>query len=116
MKRERITEHLDINLDSERWVCRRCERELGDARQGVKRGLLVRERDPAEVHRPLIDPERYELTFAPDANWCRMLEYCCPGCAVLVEVEYLPPGHPVSHDIYDVDWLKRRTASTADVA
>ena len=106
--RERITEHLDMDLERERWVCNRCEQDIGDARRSFKHGLLVRDRDPHTIHRPLIDPDKHQFTFAPDPAWCRMLEFCCPGCGTLVEVEYLPPGHPVSHDRYDVDWLKER--------
>lgn len=116
---ERITEYLDVDLDTETWRCSRCGREHGSAHESYKRGLVVQRRDPAEVHRPLIDPDAYAFTFAPDAGWCQLLEYYCPGCAVMVEVEYLPPGHPITHDIeLDLEWFKRRRAdaqpSTAD--
>ena len=108
---ERITEYLDVDLDTERWRCSRCGHEHGSARENFKHGLLVRERDPREVHRPLLDESRYEYTFAPDPEWCRLLEYYCPQCAVLVEVEYLPPGHPITNPVeLDLDWLKRRVA------
>ncbi|WP_205697126.1 acetone carboxylase subunit gamma [Conexibacter sp. SYSU D00693] len=111
---ERITETLDVDLDTETWRCSRCGREHGSAHENYKRGLVVHRRDPAEVHRPLVDPEAYEYTFAPDAAWCQMLEWYCPGCAVMVEVEYLPPGHPITHDIeLDLDWLRRRRAAAA---
>ena len=60
-----MTEYLEIDLDSERWHCRRCERDLGSARGNYKEGTLVYDRDPRDIHRPLIDPERYEFTFAP---------------------------------------------------
>lgn len=101
-----ITEYLEIDLERERWRCTRCERELGDARRNYKEGCLVRERDPREIHRPVVDGE---YTFAPDPDWCRILEFICPGCGTLVEVEYLPPGHPITHDIeLDVDALKAR--------
>jgi len=55
-----------------------------------------------------LDPQRYAFTFAPDPAWCRIIEYYCPGCATLLEVEYLPPGHPLTrHDIeLDIDHLK----------
>lgn len=103
-----ITEYLRVDLNAERWECRRCDTTLGPARHNYKRGLLVCERDPGEVHRPLLDPERYAYTYAPDRAWCRLLEYCCPQCGVLVEVEYLPPGHPPVWDIeLDIDALKR---------
>lgn len=102
--RRQITEYLDIDLELEQWVCRRCERELGDARRSYKEGCLVWARDPREVHRPVVEGP---YSFAPDAEWCRVLEFICPGCATLVEVEYLPPGHPITHDIeIDIDALK----------
>ena len=38
----------------------------GPARGNYKEGTLVYDRDPTEIHRPLIDAGRYEFTFAPD--------------------------------------------------
>jgi len=47
--------------------------------------------------------------IAPDRDWCRIVEFYCPGCAVLMEVEYLPPGHPLTRDIeLDIDAMKAR--------
>ncbi len=107
-----VTEYLKIDLDAERWQCRRCAHDLGSARDNYKRGLLVYDRDPREIHRPILDPTLYRYTFAPDPTWCRILEYYCPGCGTQVETEYLPPGHPPTHDIeLDVDDLKRRFGS-----
>jgi acetone carboxylase gamma subunit len=104
-----VTENLSINLDTEMWHCRRCEREIISARENYKRGLLVFERDPREVHKPILDPDRYEFTFGPDPTWTRILEYYCPDCGQMMEVEYLPPGHAPLHDIeFDIDALKRR--------
>ena len=104
-----VTEYLEIDLVTERWRCRRCNEDLGSARDNYKRGLLVYDRDPREIHRPLIDDKRYRYTFAPDPTWCRILEYYCPGCGTQVETEYLPPGHPPTNDIeFDIDDLKRR--------
>src|SRR6185369_8081811 len=65
-----MTEYLEIDLETERWRCRRCGHDLGSARGNYKEGTLVYDRDPTEIHRPLIDPGRYEFTFAPDAT-CR---------------------------------------------
>lgn len=106
-----ITEYLEVDLKTERWHCRRCDHDIQDARGNYKEGLVVAERDPREVHRPLIDETRYEFTFAPDPEWCRLIEFYCPSCATLLEVEYLPPGHPLTHDIeLDVDAMKARHA------
>ena len=113
-----MTEYLEIDLDTERWLCRPCGQDIASARDNYKRGTLVYDRDPSEIHRPLIDPAKYEFTFAPDPAWCRILEFYCPGCGTLIETEYLPPGHPPTYDIeIDVDSLKQqwatRPASTA---
>ena len=110
-----MTEYLRIDLDSEQWQCRRCNREIAPARQNYKTGLLVHDRDPREIHRPLIDPDKYEFTFAPDPQWCRIVEFYCPGCATLVEVEYLPPGHPPTYDLeIDIDALRELKAGLPD--
>lgn len=104
-----ITEYLRINLESEQWECRRCQASLGHARENYKCGLLVYDRDPREIHRPLLDPARYERTYSPDPSWCRILEYYCPKCGTMMETEYLPPGHPPVRDIeLDIDALRAR--------
>lgn len=106
-----ITEYLEVDLKTERWHCRRCDHDIEHARNNYKEGLMVAERDPREVHRPLIDETRYEFNYGPDPEWCRLIEFYCPTCATLMEVEYLPPGHPLTHDIeLDVDAMKARHA------
>lgn len=111
-----ITEYLRINLDTEQWECRRCSKELAPARGNYKRGLLVYDRDPREIHRPLLDTKLYERTYSPDPTWCRVLEYYCPHCGTLFEAEYLPPGHPPLHDIeLDIDALKAQWKDRPEV-
>lgn len=111
-----ITEYLRINLENERWECRRCDHDLASARGNYKRGLRVYNRDPREIHRPLLDPKKYANTFSPNPDWCRILEYYCPNCGTLVEAEYLPPGHPPLHDIeLDIDALKLQWADREEV-
>ncbi len=106
-----ITEYLRIDLDSEQWECRHCDRVLIGARENYKRGLLVYDRDPREINPPKLDPERYEYTFSPDPKWCRILEYYCPGCGTMVETEYTVPGAPPLHDLeFDIDYLKAHAA------
>ena len=63
MARVHLAQYLDLDLDGERWRCHDCGHDLGDARQNYKRGLLVHDRDPSEVHRPLIEGE---FTFSPN--------------------------------------------------
>ena len=39
----------------------------------------------------------------------RIVEFYCSGCGTQLETEYLPPGHPITHDIeIDVERLKQR--------
>ncbi len=102
----RITESLDLDLANELWCCNRCGRELIGARENYKRGCLVRQRMPDEVHQPMVQGE---YTFSPDPDWCRIIEFYCPQCGTMLENEYLPPGHPITHEIeLDIDSLKQK--------
>ncbi|WP_031404678.1 acetone carboxylase subunit gamma [Thiomonas sp. FB-Cd] len=104
-----ITEYLEIELNSERWHCRSCGHDIASARENYKTGLLVYDRDPREIHAPILDETKYEFTYAPDPTWCRIVEFYCPSCGTQIENEYLPPGHPLTHDIeLDIDKLKQR--------
>jgi len=104
-----MSENLRIDLDAEMWECRHCNKVLISARDNYKRGLLVYDRDPREIHKPLLDPEKYTLTYAPDPTWCRLLEYYCPQCGTMMETEYLPPGHPPLRDMeFDIDAMKEQ--------
>jgi len=108
-RRIRFTEYLDLEIDQETWVCNRCNHILGSARENYKKGCLVHERDAREIHPPLVSGP---YNFSPDPLWIRIVEFYCPGCGTQVETEYLPPGHPLTHDIeLDLDTLKGRIAS-----
>ncbi len=103
----RITEYLEIDLAHEMWCCRRCSRELVSARENYKTGCLVAEVPLQEVHNPLV--QGGEFSFCPDPDFCRLIEFYCPDCGTMIENEYLPPGHPLTHDIdLDIDVLKAR--------
>jgi acetone carboxylase gamma subunit len=109
LERETITEYLEIDLETERWHCRRCGHDIASAREDYKHGLLLYDRDPRDIYQPKIDAE---YSHAPDPEWCRIVEYYCPQCATQLEVEYLPPGHPLTHDLeLDIDALKSRQLS-----
>jgi len=104
-----ITESLEIDLGSETWHCRRCQRSLGPAAKNYKEGCLVYARDPSTLYPPVVEGERY--SFAPDPALCMLVEFYCPGCGTLIETEALPPGHPPTHDIeLDVESLRRTAA------
>lgn len=103
----RITEYLEIDLHSEQWCCQRCGHTLISARENYKKGCLVAEQPLTEVHPPLVEKEVY--SFCPDNDFCRLIEFYCPQCGVMIENEYLPPGHPITHDIeLDIDALKKK--------
>jgi len=109
MTRIRITEYIDLAVEDERWRCRVCDTELGSARESYKHFLRLYERDPRDVHRPVLDGE---YTFAPDPAWVRIVEFYCPSCSTQVDTEYLPPGQPITHDIeLDIDSLRARLAN-----
>ncbi|MCF4165863.1 acetone carboxylase subunit gamma [Zavarzinia compransoris] len=111
-----VTEYLRIDLDTEKWECRSCNHEIGNARGNYKEGLLVYDREPAEIHKPLLDPKRYSHTYTPNPKWCRILEFYCPNCGTMVETEYTVPGHPPVHDIeFDIDALKAQWATRKPV-
>jgi acetophenone carboxylase len=104
-KKMQITETLDIDLEKEMWCCNRCGTPLISAKKNYKEGCLIAERSPLEVHRPLV---KGDFNFAPSPEWCRVIEFYCPGCGVMFEVEYLPPGHPITYDIeIDLEELKK---------
>jgi len=104
--RIRFTEYLDLDLNSEQWLCNRCSHLLGPATENYKHGCLVHHRDPREIHPPIVPGA---FTFAPDPLWVRIVEFYCPGCGAQMETEYLPPGHPITHDIeVDIPALKER--------
>lgn len=103
-----VGENLAMDIDEELWTCSACSRELGPAQENFKHGLLVYERDPKEIHPPLIEGL---YTFSPNAAWIRILEFYCPGCGAQIETEYLPPGHPITNTTeIDVASLKARLA------
>ncbi len=103
----RITECLEIDLDKDQWCCQGCGFPLIGARENYKKGCLVAERSLEEVHPPLVEGQAY--SFCPDPAYCRLLEFYCPGCGKLLENEYLPPGHPITHEIeLDIDALKQK--------
>jgi acetone carboxylase gamma subunit len=108
-RRIRVTEYLDLELDDEQWICNRCGRVLGPAGENYKKGCLLYDRDPREIHPPIVEGS---YSFAPDPLWVRIVEFYCPGCGTQIETEYLPPGHPITHDIeMDIKTLKARLDS-----
>jgi acetophenone carboxylase len=105
-RRVKITPYLLLDVDEEMWYCAVCNYKLISARENYKKGCLVYDRDPREIHRPLIEGEYH---FGFDPRWVRIVEFYCPGCGTQIETEYLPPGHPITHDIeIDVDSLRER--------
>jgi len=106
----RITENLSIDLSTEEWCCVACNHRLAPARTNYKTGCLVAEVPMDEAPPPLVEGQA--LSFTPHADFCRLVEFYCPACGTVLENEYLPPGHPLTHDIeLDIDALKARHPS-----
>jgi acetophenone carboxylase len=100
--RLRVTEALDLDTSLLRWRCNRCDHDLGLAQRNYKEGCLLAARDPRDIHLPFRGDPQY--SFCPDPEWCSIVEVYCPGCGVLLDTEYLPPGHPLTHDVeFDLD-------------
>ncbi len=102
-----ITEYLDIDLEKEVWCCNRCGKELISARENYKKGCSIYARDPRDIYRLVVEGGEY--SHCPDPTWMALVECYCPECGVLVDVEALPLGHPMTHDIeLDIDKLKQK--------
>lgn len=112
-----MTEYLRIDLEQETWECRVCDHVIGSAKASYKEGLLVHNRNPQDIHPPIINPDKYRFTFSPDPDWVRILEYCCPHCGTQVETEYAVPGHPPLYDMeVDLPALKAQWAKRGQAA
>ena len=74
----RVTEYLDLDVDKERWHCRVCDHDLGSARENYKHSCQVNQRDPREIHQPLIDAE---YSFAPDPTGCGSSSSTAPAAS-----------------------------------
>ena len=102
-----VTEYLRVDLETELWECRVCEKQLGNARDNYKRYTKIYNRDPREIHTPKLDPNKYQFTFSPDPKVCTIYEFYCPACGTMMDVEYTVPGHMPLHDIeLDIDALR----------
>jgi len=113
MTKIRITETLEIDLDKEVWCCSRCHAEIHPARESYLKGCLVYERPAEEVYGLAIPikQDSTAISYAPDPDFMRVVEFYCPGCGTMITIQYLPPGHPIFTDIeLDIDKLKERTA------
>jgi hypothetical protein len=110
MNKIKITEYLSIDLEKEMWCCDSCEAELVSAREPYMKGCLVYDRPATEPYGPPIEVGRDQLVnYGPDPGFNHILEFYCPQCGTLVEVQYLPPGHPIPVDIaLDIDKLKEK--------
>jgi len=111
MTKMRITESVDIDLDKEMWCCNRCGVEIHSARESYLKGCLVYERPASEIYGAPIPIKRNaaKISYAPESDFMRVVEFYCPNCGALMTAQYLPPGHPLIFDIeLDIDKLKER--------
>ena len=111
MAKIRITESVDIDLKKKMWCCSRCEGEIHPAGESYLKGCLVYERSANEIYGPQIPikQDSSEISYAPDSDFMRVVEFYCPNCGAMITVQYLPLGHPIVLDIeLDVDKLKEK--------
>jgi acetophenone carboxylase len=115
MARVRVTESLDIDLESEKWCCHTCGAPMNSARQPYQQGALIYEKPANEIYGETIQLSKdTSIAYSPDPDFMRVVELYCPGCGALISVQYLPPGHPIPVDIQlDIDQLKARYAKEA---
>lgn len=97
MTRVRITEYLDVDVDTDMWHCHVCGQQLIGAAENYKKGCLVYERDPKEIYPPIFPDTEFNLSVAE--GYGVFVEFYCPGCGTMVENELLPEGYPPTHDI-----------------
>ena len=116
MARVRVTESLDIDLDSEKWCCHSCGAAMNSAREPYMKGTLIYEKPANEIYGDAIKLSKdTSISFAPDPDFMRVVEFYCPGCGALISVQYLPPGHPIPVEIQlDIDQLKAKHAKEAE--
>jgi acetone carboxylase gamma subunit len=113
MTKMRITESVDIDLNKEMWCCSRCHAEIYSARDSYLKGCLVYERPASEIYGPAIPVKQdsASISYAPEPDFMRVIEFYCPKCGAQMSVQYLPPGHPIVSEIsLDIDKLKKKAA------
>ena len=113
MTRMRITETVEIDLDKEMWCCSRCHAEIHPARESYLKGCLVYERPADEIYGPSIPVKQDSaaISYSPDPDFMRLIEFYCPECGAIMSVQYLPAGHPIVTEIdLDIDKLKEKAA------
>ena len=108
MDRIRMTEHLDLDVEEEMWHCHRCGRALIWARENYKKGCLLYNRDPREIHRPLLEGT---YTFPPTRPGFASSSSTARPAAHRSRPSICRPGHPITYDLeLDIDSLKARLA------
>ncbi|MFC1944885.1 acetone carboxylase subunit gamma [Chloroflexota bacterium] len=111
-----LTDHLYVvEKGEERIVKCDCGYEYGDYRENWKLKALI---DVLETEEEL--DKVYPGVAKPDAEFCEIRRYYCPGCGAQLEVECLPRGHPIVFDFLpDIDsfyrdWLGRPLPTTRE--
>jgi acetone carboxylase, gamma subunit len=110
MAKKRITDSLDIDLDSEMWCCHSCGGAIHSAREPYFKGSLVYERPANEIYGDSFQLSKdVSISYNPNPDFMRIVEFYCPSCGAMLSVQYLPPGHPVPVEIQlDIDKLKAK--------
>lgn len=110
MNKVDVTEYLSIDLNKEMWCCNRCGADLISIKEPYFKGCLVYDRPGKDIYGdPYELSEGQVVSYSVDPRFNHILEFYCPQCGSMVEVQYLPPGHPIPVDIsLDIDKLKER--------
>lgn len=97
-----------VQKGSDRIVKCSCGQEFGDYRVNWKLNALIHVRESEEEVKEL-----YPYPSAPDAEFCEIREFYCPGCGTQLWVETVPFGYPLVFDFlpdldtFYAEWLKR---------
>ena len=81
-----FTEYLGINSSNE-IQCKKCGYLYCDVNENYKEYALMKEVIPSALG-PLRPGKK-------ERDWCIYREFCCPGCATLVQVDSLPANEPI---------------------
>ena len=92
-----ITEYLEVDLARETWCCSRCGKDLISAWENYRKGCLIYERDPATIYEEMLPGSNLGR---PNSDICRILEFYCPQCGTMVDVEVRLKGQTFLWDAH----------------
>lgn len=82
-----------LRIENDRFHCAKCEHELGNVSEGIKRNLALRELDVEDLGNNWIDPALIldeEIVFR---------EFLCPECATRIFTESCRRDDPIVEEV-----------------